>query len=90
MSEFIKRTTVRGEGGSKVWYNGQGKMRFCQGKSKRTLFQTKSGHPVSGIPPTTTFVCLLIFLGSLYCKQYGPRSECSQGSRLFWTKIVAG
>ena len=32
MSEFIKRTAVRGEGGSKVWYNGQGKMRFCQGK----------------------------------------------------------
>ena len=67
-----------------------GKNEILSEKSQGTSFQTKSGHPVSGILPTTTFVCLLIFLGSLYCKQYGPRSECSQGSRLFWTKIVAG
>ena len=31
--------------------------------------------------PVMTFVicssCLLMFLSSLYCKQYGPRSDCS-------------
>ena len=26
--------------------------------------------------------CLCIFLGSLYCKQYGPRSHCFQWSSL--------
>ena len=34
-------------------------------------------------PPATSFVVcssyLLMFLGSLYCKQYGPRSDCSLG-----------
>ena len=37
-------------------------------------------------PTVTTFVTcsshLLIFLGSLYCKQYGPRSDCSIRSSL--------
>ena len=28
-----------------------------------------------------TFSILLMFLGSLYCKQYGPRSDCPQGEQ---------
>ena len=35
-------------------------------------------------PQVTTFVVspfhLLMFLGSLFCKKYGPRSDCSQGA----------
>ena len=37
-------------------------------------------------PASHNFCCLLshllMFLGSLYSKQYGPRSDCSQGSSL--------
>ena len=43
---------VRGGDGSKVWYNGQGKMKFGQGKVSEksgVSFQTKSGHPVMRI-----------------------------------------
>ena len=42
--------------------------------------------------PVTTFVVysslLLMFLGSLYCKQYGPRSDCSLWSSLISVHIV--
>ena len=31
---------------------------------------------------------LLMFLGSLYCKQYGPRSDCSLGSKLIGVHSV--
>ena len=31
---------------------------------------------------------LLMFLGSKYCKQYGPRSECSLRSTLIWIHSV--
>ena len=37
------------------------------------------------VQSVTTVVCfslLIMFLGSLYCNQNGPRSDCSQGSRL--------
>ena len=40
---------------------------------------------------TTLVVCssrLLIFLGSRYCKHYGTRSNCSQGSSLIRVYIV--
>ena len=38
-----------------------------------------------------TVICyslLLIFLGSLYCKQYEPRSDCSKGDSLIRGHIV--
>ena len=31
---------------------------------------------------------LLMFLGSIYCKQYGPRSDCSLRSTLIWIHSV--
>ena len=43
-------------------------------------------------PASHNFPCqlshLLIFLGSLYCKQYEPRSGCFQGSSLIRVHIV--
>ena len=43
-------------------------------------------------PPVTTFViyssCLLMFLDSLYCKQYEPRSDCCLGRILIRVHIV--
>ena len=42
-------------------------------------------------PVTSSVVCssgLLMFLASLYCKQYGPRLDCSLGSSLIWAHIV--
>ena len=45
-----------------------------------------SFHPLTLLPPITTFIVCSIsldmYLGSLYCKQYGPRSDCSLGSSL--------
>ena len=43
-------------------------------------------------PPFTTYIIcsshLLMFLGSIYCKQYGSRSDCSKGSSQFKVYIV--
>ena len=41
-------------------------------------------------PPVMTFVACSYsyFLDSLYCKQYGPRSDCSLRSSLIWVHSV--
>ena len=58
----------------------------------------KSGLPatVTIFPPAMTcvvsLVCschLLMFSGSLYCKHFGPRSHCSQGSSLIRVHSLA-
>ena len=41
----------------------------------------KLAHLALILPVRTFVLCssnLLVFLGSIYCKQYGPRSDCSQ------------
>ena len=49
---------------------------------------------INPLPASHDFCCLLsfllIFLGSLYCKQYGPRSDCSQGFLVFVSMIKSG
>ena len=52
----------------------------------------RSIQPLTLSPLVTTFVVcsshLLVFLGSLNCKQYGPRSDCSLWSSLIRVHIV--
>ena len=38
-------------------------------------------HDLSSAPSSQPLTCIL-YLDSLYCNQYGPRSDCSQGSSL--------
>ena len=38
--------------------------------------------------PPVCLSCLHTFLGRLYCKQYGPRSDCSLKSSLIWVHTV--
>ena len=38
--------------------------------------------------PCCLLSCLLKYLSSLYCKQYGPRSDCSLNSSLIRVHIV--
>ena len=49
-------------------------------------------HILTLFPQVMTFchliLCLLMLLGSLYCKQYGPRPDCSIRSRLIWVHSV--
>ena len=47
MSKFIKYRhigeAVKGDGGSKAWHNGQGKMNFGQGKVSEFHFRLRVG-----------------------------------------------
>ena len=36
------------------------------------------GNPFNHFPASHDVCCLHLFLGSLYGKQYGPRSDCSR------------
>ena len=56
------------------------------------LYCVSTCRPLTPFPPViTVVVCfshLFMFLGSLYCEKYGPRSDCSQWSSLIRVHIV--
>ena len=64
--------------------------RIMQGINEMCTVSWKSTQPpivfINAFPTSHNFCCLLshlfMFLVSLYCKHYGPRSDCSPGSSL--------
>ena len=59
---------------------------FLESRPEYIILKLKSSF--NPFPASHDFCHLLMFQGSQYCKQYVPRSDCSQGSNVIWVHSV--
>ena len=89
---------IQGQDGEEQWVTSYKIHYYDDDNATWVEYTDNSGQNVSRFvlltfsPPITTFdACsfgLLMFLGSLHCKQYGPRRDYSFGSTLICVHIV--